>query len=435
MATMSKNVYRIPFEAGTEVRVSRDHLTHTPPTRIDLGRVGATPGKVVAAADGVIRFIVDKFSENRSGQTPCNNNYVWIEHADNEWTKYSHLTKNSVTGTAGLSVGDNVKAGAFLGTEGDVGCANGVHLHWEVFVPVDPKNPIDAEGFGIGGSANNRIPRMCGLPGQIFVAGQTYTSTNLVAGAKEFARHGISGDRYQMDFDAATNCGYRLRWIDGYADGSSARFNAIFEPNTPAQRWSARHGLTGADYQKAFDDFAGQGFRLTHVDASAVGGAVRYAAIFAKVSGPRMAAYHGKTADEHQERFDELTAKGFTPRVVSVASVNGQRSYAALYLEQSIGSFQARSFLTPTEYQRAFDANAAAGRRLTYLNSYTHNGSPRLTAIWASNAQSAVRARHGMTSSEYQSEWEEARKAGLTTRAVTGYEDGGKTRFAAYWAK
>jgi len=45
----------------------------------------------MAAADGVIRFIVDKFSENRSGQTPCNNNYVWIEHADNEWTKYSHL--------------------------------------------------------------------------------------------------------------------------------------------------------------------------------------------------------------------------------------------------------------------------------------------------------------------------------------------------------
>ena len=45
MATMSKNVYRIPFEAGTEVRVSRDHLTHTPPTRIDLGRVGATPGR------------------------------------------------------------------------------------------------------------------------------------------------------------------------------------------------------------------------------------------------------------------------------------------------------------------------------------------------------------------------------------------------------
>jgi hypothetical protein len=40
-----------------------------------------------------------------------------------------------------------------------------------------------------------------------------------------------------------------------------------------------------------------------------------------------------------------------------------------------------------------------------------------------------------MTGAQYQDEWEAARKTGLLTRAVTGYEDGGSLRFAAFWVK
>jgi hypothetical protein len=59
------------------VEVRRDHLSHEPADRIDLKGVEAPgPFRVVAAAAGVIRFIVDNFSENRPGKSPCNNNYV-----------------------------------------------------------------------------------------------------------------------------------------------------------------------------------------------------------------------------------------------------------------------------------------------------------------------------------------------------------------------
>ncbi len=176
---VSSGTYRIPYKTGTLVEVTNDHLTHEPETRIDMvGQAGDTPYRIVAAAEGVIRFIVDDFSENRPGESPCNNNYVWIEHPNGEWTKYSHMTQGSVTGDAGLAVGDHVEAGSFLGYEDEVGCASGRHLHFEVAVPEDPEDPIDAEGFIRGGSARNRIPRICGILDQTLVQDTRYQAAS-----------------------------------------------------------------------------------------------------------------------------------------------------------------------------------------------------------------------------------------------------------------
>ena len=172
MARLSRGIYRIPYAPGTEVEVTRDHLTHDPRYRIDMHGVGGDePYRIVAAAAGVIRYI-----ENRPGQSPCNNNYVWIEHPNGEWTKYSHMTQDSVTVDAGLAVGDEVGAGTFLGCEDDVGCASGEHVHFEVAHPEDPGDPIDADGFLVNGNADNRIARICELDGEVFVDGQRYVA-------------------------------------------------------------------------------------------------------------------------------------------------------------------------------------------------------------------------------------------------------------------
>lgn len=89
--------------------------------------------------------------------------------------------QNSVRGNAGLTEGQSVTAGTFLGFEGDVGCADGEHLHFEVALPIDPVDPIDGEGFIRGGSARRRIPRICGVSGQTFVAGRTYVAGASIA--------------------------------------------------------------------------------------------------------------------------------------------------------------------------------------------------------------------------------------------------------------
>lgn len=167
----SVGVYRLPFADGTVVKVFDDFSTHRPIPALDLFAVeGHEPYRVVAAADGRIMAIQDSYSEQQSGRpaAQCHNNHVWIAHPNGEWTGYSHVAKGSVTGKAKLKVGDEVKAGTYLGDEAAVGCAMLNHVHFEVAVP-DASNAVDAGGFVLDNAhgGRERNPQFCGVPGPL----------------------------------------------------------------------------------------------------------------------------------------------------------------------------------------------------------------------------------------------------------------------------
>jgi hypothetical protein len=145
---LSENIYRVPYTSGTDVHITNDHSTHSPVGRYDMSGTGngsscSANYPIVAAAEGIIRRIVDNHNTKPPACDPnCAdfNNYVWIEHANGEWSKYSHMKQFSTTVTAGLQVGDQVCAGTLLGYECEVGQASGPHLHFEVRRPNDPAN-------------------------------------------------------------------------------------------------------------------------------------------------------------------------------------------------------------------------------------------------------------------------------------------------------
>lgn len=436
----SAGTYRIPYANGTGVRVTRDHADHTPVGRIDMvGRGGSEPYRIVAAADGTIRGIVDSFSARQdSGDgVTCNNNYVWIEHANGEWTKYSHMRQNSTTGKAGRKVGDQVKAGDYLGDEGQVGCASGPHLHFEVGRPRATEPFTTSGGFltDNANSARNRVPRICGIPGGRFDSGEEYTARTapgvLAGGSAEVARHGQRLADWQCQFEQARQAGYSPVWIDVFNTGSGAYVNSVWR--AAAHDIRAFHGLTAAQYQDAFDDAKAAGYRPTILE-SYVDGGVRYLAVFRKVSGPAYRVYHGRDADFHQAAMDKWPKDGFVPVSVSVVSDGGRR-YSAIFEKRNIGSWQARSQLTPAEYQTFFDTNTKAGRHIAYLNGYRHGGQAYVVAIANSATPGGGRQNHGLTGAQYQDAWESARKAGLLTRSVAGYDSGDGARYAVSWRK
>lgn len=172
---LSRGIYRIPFADGTDVTVTNDHLNHCPRGRIDM--LGDDGDDIAAAADGWVRWIEDDNSTQCDcSQNFCLNNYIWIEHPNGEWTKYTHMQYHSVP--ASVDVGDWVTAGTLLGTEGEVGCASGVHLHFEVAQPVDTNTLVfDPDGGYIDGDwAKNMIPVFCDITNNIFSDGATYTA-------------------------------------------------------------------------------------------------------------------------------------------------------------------------------------------------------------------------------------------------------------------
>lgn len=183
---LSRNVYRIPYASGIEVRVNRDHYTHSPARgRYDLKGFGnggdcETNYPIVAAAEGIVRRIVDNHDVHGPDCTSdCSdfNNYVWIEHANGEWSKYTHFKKNSVTGNAGLKVGDTVCAGKFLGYECDIGQASGAHLHFEVRRPNDPNNVQISQAGGFMSDALHYIPVINSITKHYFEDGDEWTAS------------------------------------------------------------------------------------------------------------------------------------------------------------------------------------------------------------------------------------------------------------------
>lgn len=179
-AARSQGTYRLPYQDGITVKVFDDFTSHRPQGRIDFFAVeGSKPYRVVAAAAGRIVAIQDSYGEQQSGRAAadCHNNYVWIEHANGEWTNYSHIARGSVSQLAKRKVGDAVAAGDFIGIEAAVGCAMLNHVHFEVAVP-DRKAPIDSGGFLLDneGGKRERSPQFCNVPRGTVVKDATYRS-------------------------------------------------------------------------------------------------------------------------------------------------------------------------------------------------------------------------------------------------------------------
>lgn len=221
--TTSSGIYRIPYADGTEVTVSNDAHNHN--DAYDMR--GGEGESVVAAASGWIRAIRDHNGEEPNpgdgedingdpqddtlehgcgnndpadtvvGSCGDYNNYVWIEHPNGEWTKYTHLGTGTVSLPApagfGWEVGDWINAGQVIGLENDIGQATSTgtpgdrafHLHWEVAIPDDPNDPMpfcELGGFMIGTSCPGapfgaRIAAVvCDIPGNELIDGDTHTA-------------------------------------------------------------------------------------------------------------------------------------------------------------------------------------------------------------------------------------------------------------------
>jgi len=107
-----------PFGGGNEFH-----------TGIDIAGPGINGAAVVASGDG--RVIA-------AGWRGGFGNTIIIDHGDGVTTLYAHL----IAGGINVSVGQQVTAGQRIGAVGSTGWSTGPHLHWEVRVNGQPRNPM-----------------------------------------------------------------------------------------------------------------------------------------------------------------------------------------------------------------------------------------------------------------------------------------------------
>jgi hypothetical protein len=197
------------------------------------------------------------------------------------------------------------------------------------------------------------------------------------------ARHGLTAVEYQTTFNQLTGEGYHPVLVNGYTTAAGPRFACIFQQG-PTGPWVARHGLTAAQYQTAFNDFTSQGYVLDWVSGYFDGAQDLYAAIWSKQPGaPAWEARHGLTSGQYQAFFNDVTGRGYKPVVVCGYSSGAQDLYAAIFRKiTNSPAWEARHGLTPAQYQTTLDQLVGQGYRLELVNGYSVAGQDRIAAVW-----------------------------------------------------
>jgi hypothetical protein len=373
-----------------------------------------------------------------SSLCPFNDNFV--PDADDKIGDYT------IRGTIPTGV-IKVREGQKVGEVGNGGASSGPHLHIHYALNTGGDNsnsisrPLRFHGAWVkhiigGGRQEEDNPNdWIRLDGSLLPVPLVIILPDYSTGLAEIEKRSVPSSKAQFTFDHIKESGYMLNWIDLFEHQGKLFLNFVFRPST-GLLWRAYWNLTPDLYEEKLAFNKGQGLRLFQIANYVINGEICYAAIFRKDNGPLFEEYIGLNANEHQQRFDQLTdEQGFKPKNISVVSRNGNRSYAALYEKTNTGSSQARSFLTPQEYDQVSDENLGQGRQIAYLIAYEHNNQPRFSAIWNSITTGEVKARIGLTSSEYHEEWRDFTNRGLLTQVVTGYIENNSVRYAGVWRK
>jgi CubicO group peptidase (beta-lactamase class C family) len=247
------------------------------------------------------------------------------------------------------------------------------------------------------------------------------------------ARHGLTAAQYQSEFNTWTSQGYRLTHVSGYDVTGQPRFAAIWEQK-PGPAWVARHGMTAAQYQTEFNTWVGQGYRLTLVDGYESAGSARYAAIWELKAGPAWVAQHGLTGAQYQDEFEKWTDLGYRLSWVEGYGVGATAYYAAIWEKTAGPGWVARHGLTSAQYQAEYNNWVGQqGYRLTHVSGYEVSGTDYYAAIWEHVSGPAMVARHRLTASGYQHEFVDRLLQGYRLKLVDGYSIGSGARYAAIW--
>ncbi|KAB8189921.1 serine hydrolase [Lysobacter maris] len=263
------------------------------------------------------------------------------------------------------------------------------------------------------------------------LAGMALVASGSASAAAWAARHGLTGAQYQQAFQSHARQGYRLVSVSGYEQGGSARYAAVWRKQAgPA--WAARHGLDPQQYQAAFNQMLGQGYRLTYVNGYSVGGRPYYAAIWDKSSGPAWKARHGMTADQYQAAVNAAVSEGYALSHVSAFDVGGSPRFAAIF-EKGGPAWVARHGLTAAGYQQAFDQFARQGYRLKVVSGYRQGNGDRYAAIWVRRSGPQWSARHGIPAAHYQHVFDNHSYQSWEPQYVEAFNSSRGVRFNGLW--
>ena len=243
----------------------------------------------------------------------------------------------------------------------------------------------------------------------------------------------IPEQKYPYVFQRIVSQGYRLVWLDAFLGAErTVLFNSIWVKDD-TRKWKAYHGLTSSAYRRRYRSKVAQGYRLLQLDSYVSDKRLRYSAIFVKEPWPSWVSYHGFSPQEHRQRFYTLYKEGYRLVSQSITEFKGKLYISAIYDLLDLGEFRVRMGLGVTQFGKESQKQVAAGRILSYVKAYTHNGEPRFSAVWGARTSSQWASRYGVTKYGLMNQLFDYAETNLPLTCVAGYMEEGVETFAALW--
>jgi hypothetical protein len=202
--------------------------------------------------------------------------------------------------------------------------------------------------------------------------------------------HGVSGAVLQQKLDELTPQGFVPVVLVGYATRDGTRFAGVWRREGGAP-WAARFDMDREGLVRQVENRKNEGFVPVSISGYAVDGQTRYAAIWRRRPGATWESRSDLTAAEYQAWFDRLTPQGYVPVDVSVYPIGGQMRFAAIWERVSGTSWEARHHLTQTEHASFTARQGGQGYSPYIIAPYPLNGTVAYAGAWRMGREPIVR--------------------------------------------
>ena len=252
------------------------------------------------------------------------------------------------------------------------------------------------------------------------------------------AYHDRTGADHQAQFNTLYPLGYRIISLSVYQPASPL-YAAVWVRRAGPD-WSAVHGLDSAQYQAAFDRAAAHGAHPTILTVAGSASNPIFAGVFEQRPGPvpltRFGLISGAVSDPNsiQHWDDQAHQNGWRMTAGAVYGDPGSPRFAGIWPanDRRLSWSAAGIADTATEYQRRFDAQVTGWARPAHV---THDDHGRHLSIFVDDQIGPWIARHGLTSAQYQAEFDRLVPLGFYPIDVQGGGSGAARRFAVIFAK
>ncbi|WP_461152181.1 hypothetical protein [Spirosoma pulveris] len=167
---------------------------------------------------------------------------------------------------------------------------------------------------------------------------------NLTAYAQRTEVKNLTIRQYQREFDRLIAQGYRPLnvWaktlgVFDYQPGERPQLGywGIFEKRPNTTPWVARHGLSQEAYQREFNSWTRQGYMPTDINVAFMDGRTSYCVIYDKIPNhPAWVARHGLNYADFSATNTDLIQKGYRRTITTQCQTPTGRILAGLWVKR-----------------------------------------------------------------------------------------------------